>query len=109
VKGANTRKEKGGPTPRLGVVWIEINSALEFLLSLSKFPFVMGDPQNRRIPRRMDERALWRAIRTNGPSRYQFKPFRTGASLQCLEPSAGRDRMLSLHLNLAEGEGGLEL
>ena len=63
--------------------------------------------QNRRIPRRIDERALWRAIRIGGLSCDQFKPLRTGAFLQCLEPSAGRSRILGLLLNLAQREGGL--
>jgi hypothetical protein len=51
--------------------------------------------------------ALWRAIRIGGLSCDQLEPFRTGAFLQCMEPNASRGRMLALHFDPAEREGGL--
>ena len=52
--------------------------------------------------RRADKRALWERIR--GLSRDQFEPSRTRVFLQCMEPGAGRSRILGLHLNLAKRE-----
>src|ERR1039457_1330160 len=59
--------------------------------------------------RMADERVLRRAIRLGGLSCDQFKPFRTGAFLQRLEPSACRSRIPGLEFNVAEREGGFEL
>jgi hypothetical protein len=53
--------------------------------------------------------ALLRTTRRGSLSGDQFKPFRTGAFLEHLEPGVRRGRILGLELNVAERQGGFEL